>query len=50
MFVTVPALRCTAEEALHRVRDTRLVVAGLDPAIHVSIIVIAGLDPAIHPL
>ncbi len=23
VFGTVPALRCTAEEALHRVRDTR---------------------------
>jgi hypothetical protein len=23
VFVTVPALRCTVEETLHRVRDTR---------------------------
>jgi hypothetical protein len=26
VFVTVPALRCTAEEALHRVRDADAVV------------------------
>jgi len=27
VFDTVPALRCTAEEALHRVRDTRGLIA-----------------------
>jgi hypothetical protein len=33
-----------------RKRDDLLVMAGLDPAIHVFVTVIAGLDPAIHPL